>query len=245
MKNSHTLSACCKTDTGLLRSKNEDVCMANLENCCFLVADGMGGVSGGEVASGLFRETAAKIFSEGKTLSLRESREQVESCFSRANAEIFALANENPGLTGMGCTAELLTFHDDLFILGHVGDSRTYRFYDNKLEQITKDHSLIQHQLDRGEITSSQARKSKLKNIVLRAVGTNPMVTADIISGETLPATIFLLCSDGLHSMLTVEEICPVMAFDAPLDFKAEMLVNMANDAGGEDNITVTLVEVQ
>lgn len=243
MNNTLHLSACCKTDPGLHRAKNEDVCLTDPEHRYFLVADGMGGNAGGDVASGIFQRAVTRILGKDQTVLQQERLAQVHNCFSRANAEIIAQASGNPVLTGMGCTAELLTFHDDTFILGHVGDSRTYRFQEGELQQITKDHSLVQQQLDRGEISSTEAKKSKFKNVLLQAVGTSPELTADIISERVQPGTIFLLCTDGLHSMISVNEIQPVLAFDAPLELKAEMLVNMANDAGGKDNITVTLVE--
>ena len=238
------LAACCKTDPGLLRSHNEDVCLANVEQRYFMVADGMGGSAGGEVASALFQKVASEVFSIDNHLSFEESLARVKGCFTLANTKILDQATDNPVLAGMGCTAELLTFHGNMFVLGHVGDSRTYRFYDNTLEQITKDHSFVQQQLDRGDISKSQAEKSRFKNILLQAVGTTSRLTVDVTSGQVLPATLFLLCTDGLHSMIAENEIEPVLNFDAPLDLKAEMLVNMANDAGGKDNISVTLVEV-
>lgn len=244
MNNTLHLSACCRTDPGLHRTTNEDACLADLEHRYFLVADGMGGHAGGDVASGIFQRVATRILGKGQTVLQQERLAQVHTCFSRANAEIIAQASGNPVLTGMGCTAELLTFQNNTFILGHIGDSRTYRFQQGELQQLTKDHSLVQQQLDRGDISSKEAMKSRFKNVLLQAVGTSPELTADIISDKVQPGTIFLLCTDGLHSMISIDEIRPVLAFDAPLELKAEMLVNMANDAGGKDNITVTLVEV-
>lgn len=216
--------------------------MADLEQCCFLVADGMGGNAGGDVASGIFKEVATQLFNEGETLSQLECKTRVQNCFRYANRDIIDQASGNPVLTGMGCTAELLTFYGNFFILGHVGDSRTYSFHGGELQQLTKDHSLIQQQLDRGDISTTEAQESRFKNVLLQAVGSAPDLNPDIVCGEVLPETIFLLCTDGLHSMLSPDEISPVLAFDAPLELKAEMLVNMANDAGGKDNVSVALV---
>lgn len=244
MVTSLQLAACSKTDRGMVRSQNEDVCLANVEQRCFMVADGMGGSAGGEVASALFHKVVSEIFSSENPRSFEESLARVKRCFSLANTKILEQATDNPVLAGMGCTAELLTLHENMFVLGHVGDSRTYRFYDDTLQQITKDHSLVQQQLDRGVISRGQAEKSRFKNILLQAVGTKSQLTVDITSGQILPATLFLLCTDGLHSMVGEKEIGPVLNYDAPLDLRAQMLVNMANDAGGKDNISVTLVEL-
>lgn len=244
MDNTLHLTACCRTNTGIQRVKNEDVCIADLESRCFLVADGMGGNAGGDVASGIFQQVATDLFTAGQTTSIEQCQLLVQKCFQHANREILTQATGNPVLTGMGCTAELLTFHDDLYLLGHVGDSRTYRFHAGELQQLTRDHSLVQQQLDRGDINRSEAQKSSFKNVLLQAVGTNAELTADIVIDKVQPGNIFLLCTDGLHAMIDFDEILPVLAFDAPLELKAEMLVNMANDAGGKDNISVTLVQV-
>jgi protein phosphatase len=144
----------------------------------------------------------------------------------------------------MGCTAELLVTCGDSYILGHIGDSRTYIFAEGKLELLTTDHSLVQEQLQLGVISKEQAKNSRLRNVLSRAVGIDTHISADIHSGPLAPSTVFLLCSDGLYNMVPTEKIIPVLQYDSPLSLKTEMLVNMANDAGGKDNISVCLVEI-
>ncbi len=240
-RNTH-LIAYCKTDQGLKRSSNQDICLASTTCRCFAVADGMGGAAGGEIASALFLEAATEVFSGSEELPVTESRKKIQSCFALANRKIQSHVKTNPPHAGMGCTAELMTVTDNIFILGHVGDSRTYYFHNNTLTQLTKDHSLVQEQLEQGLISQEQADKCCYQNILLQAVGTKTDIKADIIRGIISPGTTFLLCSDGLYNMVNSEEISSVLSFDAPLPLKANMLIDMANDAGGNDNIAITLL---
>jgi protein phosphatase len=243
MKTNPHILACSKTDQGRRRLRNEDVCLADVDRCVFMVADGMGGRAGGDVASALFLEAVNEIFTEpGDFLSV-ECQALIESTFSLANNKILAHVAVNPHHSGMGCTAELVVFCRDHYLVGHVGDSRTYLFRGEKLCQLTHDHSLVQEQLELGFITRDQAEKSQLRNVLLRAVGVDATVTVDIIGGRIEPGDIFLLCSDGLHGMVRFDEILSVLAYQAPLSLKADMLIDMANNAGGHDNISVTLVE--
>lgn len=265
------LNACCKTDIGLKRSQNEDVCAVNSEFNFFMVADGMGGAAKGDLASKFFLQSVEEIFSATLAQSAPSLKERVYSCFEDSDEDpenpqdkalnqvkdkayaCFENANKTiqehikkiPQHTGMGCTAELLTFSDKSYVIGHVGDSRSYLLSSGgPLRQLTKDHSLVQDQVDSGTIGQQQASSSVLKNVLTRAVGVAPHLEVDVISGQTSPGEIFLLCSDGLYNMVTDEEIEAVLIFDAPLSLKAEILVNMANDNGGRDNISVTLVQI-
>lgn len=244
MKPTTRLAAYCQTETGLRRTRNEDVCSVSVEHQYFMVADGIGGAAAGDIASGIFLQMVSQTFMENGGMSLAQSKEQVKACFSLANTKIHEHIALNPSHSGMGCTAELLIICGDWFVLGHVGDSRTYCCRDGKMEQLTVDHSFVQEQLDQGLISKTEADKSKFKNILLRAVGVDAVVEVDIICGKTAPGAIFLLCTDGLHGMVNVENIKPVLTYEAPLSLKTEMLVNMANDAGGRDNISVALVEI-
>lgn len=239
-----SVAAACKTDQGLKRPHNEDICAVNIENNYFMVADGMGGSAGGDVASALFLKTVSECYNGQSQLSLDESKSLITSCFHTANSTILSHVEANPSHSGMGCTAELLTLWQDMFLLGHVGDSRTYWFDDGDLKLLTKDHSLVQDQVDKGVMTESQANQSKLKNVLLRAVGVKSQLDVELTFGKVIPGNIFLLCTDGLYNMISKDQIVPVLAYEAPLEFKAEMLVNMANEAGGRDNISVTLVEI-
>jgi protein phosphatase len=268
MTQTQPIDACCKTDPGLKRSQNEDVCAANREYNFYLIADGMGGAAKGDLASTFFLTTTEKQFAvQEKAPTLKERfdacfdgtedggergqdkilnlvKDKVYACFESANNTIQKHIKKIPTHAGMGCTAELLTFSEQYYIIGHVGDSRSYLLSTSTpLRQITKDHSLIQTQIDNGAIQQKQG-SNILKNVLTRAVGVSPHLEVDIITGQVQPGDIFLLCSDGLYNMVSDKEIEEVLVFNAPLELKAEMLVNMANDNGGRDNISVTLVQI-
>ena len=270
MTPTYPFDACCKTDTGLKRSQNEDVCAVNKECNFFMVADGMGGAAKGDLASRFFLSATEDIFTAKPTLTkpslierfdacfedsanhnvtqqdhvLNRIKDQTYACFERANSMIQEHIKQFPADAGMGCTAELLTFIDQHYIIGHVGDSRSYLLSANTpLKQLTKDHSLIQDQVDNGAIRQQQAKDSILKNVLTRAIGVTPHLEVDIVSAQAIPGDLFLLCSDGLYNMVTDKEIEAVLVFDAPLNLKAQMLVDIANDNGGRDNISVTLVQ--
>ena len=144
----------------------------------------------------------------------------------------------------MGCTAELLVFLDHGYVLGHVGDSRTYLFRSGQLKRLTNDHSVVQSQLDQGLINAAEARKHPMRNVILRAVGTNEVLAFDLIRGRIQLGDLFLLCSDGLTDMVEDGVLREVLAADLPLLQKVDQLVDLANSAGGHDNITVILGEV-
>jgi PPM family protein phosphatase len=209
-----------------------------------MVADGMGGMAGGTVASALFLEAVLEIFTSEEILDAHEGIKLVREVFLLANSKIQSYAAINQSHKGLGCTAELLTFCQDTVILGHVGDSRTYCLHNQLLTQLTIDHSIVQEQIDLGLITHAQAKKSRLRNVLTRAVGVGSQVAIDITSYPANPGDIYLLCSDGLHGMVSDQEILSILSFDAPLSLKAEILINIANDAGGKDNVSVTLVEI-
>ena len=244
MKRHTQILACSKTDPGLQRLRNEDVCQADTVCGFFLVADGMGGRAAGNVASELFREAVMEVFSPGEELGLAEGEAKVRDAFSLANRKIFAHVDDNPHHSGMGCTAELLIFCQNRYLIGHVGDSRTYLFRGDRIQQLTRDHSFVQDQVDKGIITPQQARKSRFRNILLRAIGVDPFLEVDIVCDLHYPGDIFLLCTDGLHTMLGDDEIASILAVQEPLAVKANMLINRANDAGGNDNIAVSLAKI-
>lgn len=244
MKQTPSILACSRTDQGLRRPRNEDVCMADEERRFFMVADGMGGRAGGDVASRLFLEAVLEIFSRREELLPTAAEAKIEAAFLLANKKILAHVAHNPHHSGMGCTAELLVFSQNHYSIGHVGDSRTSLFRGGNLIQLTHDHSLVQEQLEMGTISREQAEKSLFRNVLLRAVGVDTTLTIDSINGLFSAGDIFLLYTDGLHSMLRKSEIESVLAFHAPLAEKAEMLIKLANEAGGFDNISVTLAEI-
>jgi protein phosphatase len=182
----------------------------------------------------LDREAAA-------ALSQNMLRQQVAA----ANAAIFDAAQTDPQYAGMGTTLVACIFYDNFVTVGHIGDSRLYRIRNDVLEQVTRDHSLLQEQIDAGLISKEDARKSHNKNLVTRAVGIDPQVEAEIHTYDVVEGDVYVLCSDGLNDMIEDDEIqMTLIALSANLDLAAQQLVQAANDAGGRDNVSVMLVRV-
>ena len=233
------------TDVGLVRTNNEDTYLINPSGNYCLVADGMGGAAAGETASQIFSQTADEIFADQNISNEQEAVERVQKSFRVANDRILEHVAQNPQHEGMGCTAELLAFTPTGFVIGHMGDSRTYRLRQGLLKQLTKDHSLVQDQLDQGLITEEQARSHSMRNVILRAVGVRPSPALDTLRGPIYPGDLFLLCSDGLTDLVEDGDIARVLSENGELQFKLERLVDLAKQAGGKDNITVVLAEIQ
>ncbi len=233
-----------KSEVGLKRADNEDAFSVGPELGFCLVADGMGGEAAGELASRIFVETTAEVFSRSGGRSEKETLELVKRAFSFASQRIRGHVEENPVHMGMGCTAELLAFSDEGFVLGHIGDSRTYRFRDGQLKQLTQDHSLVQDQIDQGLITPAEARNHSLRHVILRAVGVEESLALDLVRGKTFTGDLFLLCSDGLTDMVYDTQIQDVLSSAVALPQKGEKLIELAKSAGGNDYITVVLSEI-
>ena len=232
------------TDVGNVRTNNEDVFYI-CEACHYcLVADGMGGAAAGEVASQIFADTAKAVFTGHDGLSEENTIARVQTTFKLANDKILKHVGRNPHDQGMGCTADLLAFSQDSFIIGHVGDSRTYRLKNSTLKQLTKDHSLVQEQLDQGLISPEEARRHAMRNVILRAVGVNVTVALDILKGKKNPGDLFLLCSDGLTDMVGDPAVFSALCADGNLSEKSAALIQLAKQAGGKDNVTVVLSAV-
>ena len=229
------------TDIGLQRESNEDAFVISPELDFCLAADGMGGAAAGELASRIFAETTLEIFSRNTNRSEKEILYRVQKAFSSANEKILEHVIQNPSHKGMGCTAELLAFYDEGFIIGHMGDSRTYRFRRGQLEQLTEDHTLVQQQVDEGLISSENVRHHPLRNVILRAVGLKKELVLDVLRGKTALGDLFLLCSDGLTDMVEDDQILEILLSDIDIHRKTEKLIEMAKAAGGDDNITVVL----
>lgn len=232
------------TDVGNVRSNNEDVFHINEASRYCLVADGMGGAAAGEVASRIFAETARSVFEGHDGCSEENTIARVQATFRLANDKILKHVERHPQDHGMGCTAELLAFSDERFIIGHVGDSRTYRLKNSLLKQLTKDHSLVQEQLDQGLISPEEARRHVMRNVILRAVGVNDTVALDMLKGKKQPGDLFLLCSDGLTDMVDDRAVHDVLSAKGQLDQKTSALIHLAKAAGGKDNVTVVLAAI-
>ena len=241
---------CIQTDPGLVRENNEDAVAFDAVSRLCVLADGMGGYNAGEVASGM---AVAFIMSEmGRWLSQaekhangKEVRRALEICVENANHSIFDAANTNLTYAGMGTTLVVAVFQQDRLTLGHVGDSRCYRFRAGELQQITKDHSLLQEQLDAGLITPEQALTSTNKNLVTRAMGVEDTVMLEVHEHHVDPGDIYLMCSDGLSDMVNDAAIASVLAGGDSLEQKAWQLILLANEAGGHDNISVVLAQAE
>jgi serine/threonine protein phosphatase PrpC len=234
-----------KSNTGRHRLNNEDAFILKPELGFVAVADGMGGSASGEVASQTFVDTASDIFKKSTEHSGKEISKLVQNTFRSANAKILKKARENPRHQGMGCTADLMSFDSRGYVLGHVGDSRTYLYRNGRLRQITKDHSVVQEQIDRGIITPEEARNSSFRHTILRAVGVKETLAVDMIRGSHTPGDIFLLCSDGLTDMVDDPSILKILLRPIDAAEKIDRLIEAANANGGKDNITVILCEVK
>jgi len=244
------------TDPGRVRSHNEDSIGTDAEIGLAVLADGMGGYNAGEVASGI---AVAVVSSEtkralaglelhkldpqtGLTGAERIAREHT----SKANTSIFEAARSQPQYSGMGTTLVVALFFDNRLCVAHVGDSRLYRLRGETFEQITRDHSLLQEQIDSGMITREAAKLSQNKNLVTRALGIDAEVDTEVHVYDTQPGDTYLLCSDGLSDMVEDEDMhLTLTSLQANLQLAADQLVQQANDNGGRDNISVILVRVK
>lgn len=240
---------CAKTDPGRARDNNEDSVVFDSTTSTVVLADGMGGYNAGEIASGMATafiksELSRWLLEAGAGASVREVRRAIEICVDNANLSIFNAASSNAHYSGMGTTLVVGVFRGDKLILGHIGDSRCYRLRSGKLEQITKDHSLLQEQIDAGLISPEQAANSSIKNLVTRALGVEDTVLLEVNEYDVASGDMYVLCSDGLSDMVEDGAIARIVASDANLEQKANQLVNAANENGGRDNISVLMVEV-
>ena len=233
-----------KTDIGLKRKNNEDAFVVSPELDFCLTADGMGGAAAGELASKIFADTTQGIFTGNTDRSHKEVLYRIQKAFCDANENILEHVIQNTSHKGMGCTAELLAFSNEGFIVGHIGDSRTYRLRKGHLEQLTQDHTMVQQQFEEGLISSDQIKQHPLRNVIFRAVGIKEELALDLIIGKIFAEDLFLLCSDGLTDMIPDEQIREILCADTDISRKAEELIEEAKNAGGTDNITVALVAV-
>jgi serine/threonine protein phosphatase PrpC len=227
-----------RTDPGRRRHRNEDhfVCEPPL----FAVADGMGGAQAGEVASGL----AAAVLEEAD--GEERGEERVSSLIQEANRRVFQRSSEDLAASGMGTTmtVALVDMSEGKIAVGHVGDSRAYRVRGGELEQLTEDHSLVGELLRSGKLSPEEAESHPQRSVITRALGTEPDVDVDTFSVPVAAGDLYLLCSDGLSSMISDKEILSVLGDSDDLEDAARALIDAANDGGGEDNITVVLFEI-
>ena len=237
-----------KTDTGRARSNNEDSVAFDEATQIAVLADGMGGYNAGEIASGMatafIKSEMSRWLSEtSEGAKSREIRRAMEICVDNANLSIYNAANTNAHYSGMGTTLVVGVFTGTSLLVGHIGDSRCYRMRGGELAQITKDHSLLQEQIDAGLVTLEQAATSSIKNLVTRALGVEEMVLLEVNEYQVELGDIYLMCSDGLSDMVDDASIARIMGAEADLPLKASLLVDTANERGGRDNISVLMAE--
>ncbi len=251
------LSSAGRTHVGMKRTHNEDSLRLFREENLFIVADGMGGHASGEVASQMSVETLAEFFRSTaeddevtwpykleKNRKYEENR--VVTGVKLSNRRIFESAARDAKLKGMGTTIVVTFFVNDVCYIGHVGDSRVYRYRDGALFQITEDHSLLNDYIKMRQLTPEEIEAFPHKNVIVRALGMKETVQVDIASEQPQKGDVYLLCSDGLSGMITDDDMAAILADEIDdLDKSCEALIDAANQNGGTDNITVILVRFE
>lgn len=240
---------CTDTDPGLARNNNEDSVAYDAATRLCILADGMGGHNAGEVASGMATafiksEMCEQIAKLGHAVKSEEIAQAIEHSVTMANRAIHTMSCANQQYAGMGTTLVVGVFHADNLVLGHIGDSRCYRFRDSQLQQITKDHSVHQEQVDAGLHDEGSELTPLFQNMLTRGLGTKETVSTEINRLKIAAGDIYLMCSDGLTDMVSDAGIASILLSADPLEEKSRQLIVAANEGGGRDNITVLLAQV-
>ncbi len=244
-----------ETDTGRVREHNEDTIAADCDIGLLVVADGMGGYNAGEVASGIAVKTIVSLVQaavEREDLRIDDpatgmSRPSIvlKDAIHRANKIIYQTAKTQPQCEGMGTTVVSALFFDNRIAIAHVGDSRLYRLRNDRFEQVTQDHSLLQELVDRGFYSPEEAQRAANKNYVTRALGVEPSVEVEIQEAAVQKGDFYVLCSDGLSDMVEDDDIhLTISTFGANLATVAKQLIQLSNDNGGRDNVSVVMAHV-
>jgi PPM family protein phosphatase len=242
------------TDVGRKRTNNEDAFALRPEFNLFLVADGMGGHSSGEVAAQLAVNQIVSFFKDHSLTedstwpyayddSLSFPGNKLRTAIALANDQIQSYSTEHPESRGMGTTVVAALVDSEKVVISHVGDSRAYMLSDGSLKLLTLDHSWVSEQVRLGFLTESEAARHPFRNVITKALGTRDQAQADVLEIEVPLGARLLLCTDGLNSMAPDEEIYKVLASGGDLEATCKALVALANERGGEDNITVLLLE--
>ncbi len=230
------------TDVGLVRKDNEDNYLVSADRGLFVVADGMGGHSGGALASSM----AIKVIDEEiREPHLEENPSRLlHNALLKANALILN-QGQSENLSGMGTTVTAVLFHKGSLHIAHIGDSRAYLYRDRELTLLTQDHSLVNELLQKGGITQEEAQCHPQRNILTRALGTQVLPQIDLTTIPALPGDMLLLCTDGLSNHVSDQDIKKILGEESRLKEKVQYLVNLALERGGNDNITVVLVQYE
>ncbi len=247
---SFNVTACGLSDIGLVRQRNEDVWGQLPKQKIYILADGMGGHRSGDIAAKeavsalthLVDQMLNSLPPERNTLT--EAGLCIRLAIEEVNRIVYHLGKTEEGLRGMGTTLCCVHVHDGGLIYAHVGDSRIYRLRQDRLVQLTEDHSLLRELVSSGQLEEQAAEDFLYKNIITKAIGTEPVVEPSVQQTEVYPGDTYLMCSDGLSDMLTTEEIEATIKGSASLEAASRALVSEAKDKGGHDNVTVVLIHV-
>jgi PPM family protein phosphatase len=241
------------SDVGLMRSQNEDSVASDLTTGLIMVADGMGGYKAGEIASQMTTlivaaELAELMHEQALTRKMLHLpvKEMLKRAVAIANSRVYQISQEQPVCSGMGTTMVAGVLYNNKVIVGHIGDSRLYRFREGVLEQLTEDHSLLQEQIKAGLISKEQARMSNDGHLVTRALGTEAEVDLELNEYDVLVGDCYLLCSDGLTDLVEDDEIQETIASaNGNTQLAASSLIRLANKYGGTDNVSVVIASVK
>lgn len=243
------LKVCGLSDVGRIREHNEDSFDVDVEGQVYVVADGMGGHRHGEVASRIAVEAISAAFQDGADLEIDDSLPphlgQLKAAIEAAQGAVQSAVEEDVSLVGMGTTVVAMIVRDDSAGVAHVGDSRAYRLRDGMLQQLTKDHTWVGEQVGAGLLSEEQAKVHPLRNVVTRALGGRGGVQVDVSEVTLMPGDQYLLCSDGLTTMLSDAEIGQHLMNADSIEGASRSLIASANEGGGLDNTTVVMVEVE
>ena len=241
------ITAYAKSDKGKVREINQDYYYISTsldEVQLYILADGMGGYNGGEIASSLAVETAKK-YVENNFKEIEKDRDSIiqllGSSIEYANMVVYEKSKENPELQGMGTTLEICLVYNNKVYIGHVGDSRIYRIRKQFIRKLTQDHSYVQKLVKEGTITKEQAEKKKKKNMLMKALGCNAFVEPDVMVKGFLKDDILIICSDGLSNLVDQQTMYEMASKN--MEQATKDLVKLANERGGYDNITVVIVK--
>jgi serine/threonine protein phosphatase PrpC len=238
-------TAAAVSDRGRKRPSNEDAYGFSVEAGVYLVCDGMGGAAAGEVASTIAVDEVLRLLTQRNPDNGTPLPDAAKRAVCAANEAIFSRAQRNHRLSGMGTTLVVLATRERQVWVLNIGDSRCYRLRQGQLEQLTRDHSLVDEQVRLGRMTPNEALHSPLKNVITRALGTQSQVTPDVFEFKAEPGDLFLLCTDGLTRELPDSTIQNLLSADLSLEVVSARLVEAAKKAGGHDNITCLLVRAQ